>query len=224
MGVYRKALLVLVVSAGLAWSAAAHAGPDNRPGDRFFFGLGLGTASGPTGRFDTPQVGGLALAYGTTYWPNDYFGFGLDLHVSWMSEQDTSITNVDLGVPMVVGVPLRWVQPYAGVWLGFDRTYFDNGTDNTTSGFRRAAHPIAGVNGYFSRNLRGFVQWQSLTLRDCPSGISTCSDTAFGQELLIGVRTSPDWFHRLRWRTKFQTLYWSVLGTAVVCGLVMWKE
>ena len=221
-------LLVLV---GLALPLSAHAEPDNRPGDRFCFGLGVGAARGPSARFDMPELsGGLAAVYETSYWPNDYVGFGLALHLSRMSAAETTITNVDVGVPIMLGVPLRWAQPYGGVWLGFDRTYVDEyGTGNTTSGFRMAMHPIAGVNGYISRNLRVFVQWESVTLRDpaCPEGMpagSDCSDNAFAQELLIGLRGSPDWFHKKRGRAKFQTIYWSVLGTALLWGLVMWEE
>ena len=225
LNVYRLGLVGLTLAVNTAWSAFAYADPDNRPGDRFFFGLGLGMARGPTAQFDPPEFGGsLALAYETSYWPNDYFGFGIDLHVNWMSDQDTSITNLDLGLPVVVGVPLRWVQPYAGVWLGLDRTYLDDGTGNTTSGFRLATHPIAGLNGYLSRNLRAFVQWQSMTLRDCPSEDSSCRDTAFGQELIVGLRSSPDWFHRLRGSMKFQTLYSSLMATALAWCAVMWKE
>ena len=104
----RKALLGLTLWASFAFPVSAHANPDNRPGDRFFFGLGLGGANGPTARFDWPNLGGgPALAYETSYWPSDYFGVGLDLHVNWMSEETTSITNVDLGLPILVGVPLR---------------------------------------------------------------------------------------------------------------------
>ncbi len=216
---------------GLALSAVAHAEPDNRPGDRFFFGLGLGTVSGPTDRFVRPAApDGVAFSYETWYWPDDYFGFGLDLHLNRLSDADTTITSVDLGVPIWVGVPLRWIQPYAGVWLGLDRTYFDSPTTaNTTTGFRPAVHPLAGINCYLGRNLRLYLQWQSLGLRDpsCPEGApagSDCGANAYAQEVLFGVRGSPDWFHDKRGRTKFQIIYWSALTTAILWGLVMWEE
>lgn len=222
---------LVIIGAVLAHATFAHAEPDNRPSDRFFFGLALGTVSGPSARLARPDsIEGPAFAYETWYWPNDYFGVGLDLHVNRLNVSDTTITSVDVGVPVWVGVPLRWVQPYAGVWLGLDRTYYDTPTtDNSTTGFRRAMHPLAGVNGYLGRNLRLFAQWQSLSLRDpsCPSGWpegSDCGDDAYAQELLVGLRGSPDWFHDKRGRTKFQIVYWSVLTTAILWGLVMWEE
>lgn len=229
-----RLLLALAVCGVFGRSAVAHSQPDNRPSDRFFFGLGIGAVGGSEDRFNVPEeVGGLAVGYETSYWPNDYVGVGFDFHFSRTNESATTITatTIDLGLPLVVGLPLRWVQPYAGAWLGLERTYFyETASDTTTTdGFHKAIHPVAGLNGYLSRNLRVFLQWQGLGHRDSRCALSfladpDCSTSAFTQELLVGLRSSPDWFHKKRGRIKFQIVYWSVAATVLLWGLTIWEN
>ncbi len=195
----------------LCWSRGAPAQPDNRPGDRFFFGPRIGIAGSSPDLVAPPgfDLGGLSVGYETSYWPNDYLGFGFDFQlVQIPANQDRPAgTNIDLGLPLLVGVPLRYIQPYAGVWLGLAHTYLDG----VGLGVRAAWCPVAGVNGYLNRNLRLYLQWQSVSF---DYGVS-----AHAPLVTAGVRWSPDFFHRTRPVWKFQTVWWSLLGTFTMWGV-----
>ncbi len=206
----------MVVLGCLLWPMTARAEPDNRLGDRFFFALQAGGVSASSATAAEPikaegDAGSisLGLGYETSYWPNDYFGVGLNLQIMRIpgNANVASGTNVDLGLPIMLAVPLRYVQPYAGVWLGLANTY----VDHIGRGVRAALHPLAGVNGYINRNLRLFLQWEQVSFH-------AYSETD-AQLVVAGARWSPDFYHEMRGTMKFQTIWWSVLGTLVGWGV-----
>jgi hypothetical protein len=132
--------VVLLTAACALGAPRAAADPDQRPQDRFFFGLSAGASVEGERR--------PAAAYETSYWPGDWIGMGT---VVSMNGTDT----YDLGGELMLAVPLRWVQPYGGGVAGW-RTTPDQVTEQV--------YLFAGVNGYASRNLRVFVE-----LRDVES-------------------------------------------------------
>ncbi|MBP9086952.1 MAG: hypothetical protein KBG15_12595 [Kofleriaceae bacterium] len=190
---YRPALrwLVVVVASSMVGPGRAAAEPDYRPSDRFFFGL-----AGGAGRVaDGDSVAGIpmastsvpAAAYETSFWPSDYLG--LSTLVAMVG------TDVyDVGGQVVVAVPLRWVQPYAGAMAGW-RT--------TASAVASRVHLVVGMNGYVNRNVRVYVE-----LRDPEV---TLIGATHRPHVIAGVRWSPDWFHSARRITKFDTVWWSTL-------------
>ena len=179
--------LVLLAAASALASTPARADSDHRPQDRFFFGLSAGASVEGEAR--------PAAAYETSYWPSDWIGLGTVVSI-------TGTDTYDLGGQLVLAVPLRWVQPYAGGVAGW-RTTPD---DVSAQGYL-----LAGANGYLSRNLRLFVE-----VRDV-SSLRLMGGTHDGL-VLAGIRGSPDWFHRARGVTKIDTIWWSVVLTCAVWG------
>lgn len=191
-----RSLIGLVVAATCVLGPSrSWAEPDHRPADRFFFGVagGVGGLGRMTAGAYTP-----AGAYETAYFPTDYLG--LSTIVSIIGEH-----TYDAGGQLVLAVPLRWLQPYAGAMAGW-RTTAD------VVAFR--VHLVTGVNGYASRNLRLFVE-----LRD--PDVTLSGDT-HQPVVLAGLRWSPDWFHRARVVTKVDTIWWSmVLGAGLWMGATL---
>lgn len=176
----------LIAALALGATPAA-AEPDYRPSDRFFFGLagGISEADPMTTADYTP-----AGTYETSYWPTDYVGLST---IVALARDDV----YDAGAQLVLGVPLRYVQPYAGVMAGW-RT--------TPDAVEPRVHAIAGLNVYASRNVRAFVE-----LRD-PELTLVGADHA--PSVVAGLRWSPDWFHRARTVSKVDTVWWSTLLAA----------
>jgi hypothetical protein len=180
----------------LAGTAAADS--DNRPQDRFAFALFASAATSRT-LMGVPSTGPspAGLGWETSYWPNDYLGFDYDfelLHIAGPPSMGDSI-NTGAGMSGFVAVPLRYIQPYAGVWGGVRynfREYDSRGANLTWA-------PRAGVNVYINRNLRLFGQWERISLEDDTPEESTV--------LSFGARWSPDVFHRQRGATKFGAVW-----------------
>lgn len=176
----RTWLLALVAAA--FDGATAEAEPDYRASDRFFFGVSGGVVRG-----DVP-VGG----YETSYWPNDYVGLSTVVALT-----GGDAYTYDVGGQLVLAMPLRWIQPYAGAMAGLR---------STPDAVASRAHLIAGLNGYASRNVRIFAE-----LRDPDI---TVIGTDHASQLLVGLRWSPDWFHRARPISKVDAVWWSTLLAA----------
>ncbi len=179
----------MVSIAAVICAATAEAEPDYRPSDRFFFGVSGGVVGGDALGGDA-AVGG----YETSFWPNDYLGLSTVVSLS-LGDRYT----YDVGGQLVVAVPLRWIQPYGGAMAGWRTT-----PDEVAA----RVHLVTGVNGYASRNVRAFVE-----LRD-PAVTVIGSDHA--TQVLVGMRWSPDWFHRARPVFKVDSVWWSTL---LVAGL-----
>lgn len=181
--------VVLVCVAGVA-----HAEGDNRPGDRFFFGLYGGSTEG-----------GGAGGYEVSAWPNDYLGITAGTSVVTAGQLDAttpSSTTFEWGATVFGAVPLRYIQPYAGGWLGFARTSLDG----VGTGFHTDIHPVVGVNGYVTRNLRLYVQWRPVTVHRGIDGMDDPNTDLYA----VGLRWSPDAFHRARTVNKIDLVWGSV--------------
>lgn len=183
----RRTIRWVALLAALGTTTDVAAEPDYRPSDRFFFGF-----AGGIGERDPMSTGAYAPtgSYETSFWPNDHVGLATIAAVA--GDQ-----IYDAGGQLVLGVPLRWVQPYAGAMAGW-RT--------TPDAIRFRVHAIAGLNAYASRNLRVFVE-----LRDPEI---TLIGTDHAPSVVAGLRWSPDWFHRARTVTKIDTIWWSTLLAA----------
>lgn len=194
----RGARLALACAAMLA-PRAASGEPDNRPTDRFFFALGAGRQGifGPS-----PEGGHTELVPEISYWPDDYVGVSMETNLS-------GFTN-DWGLTPVVAVPLRYLQPYAGAFLGL-RNENQTATGRPYTGVDWHAHLVLGANGYASRNLRVYVQWE-----DPP--FARLGDS-HRQSLIGGVRWSPDFFHAERAVTKLDMVWWAGALTFVTWGI-----
>jgi hypothetical protein len=191
-----------------ALAAPAHADPDFRPTDRFFYSVGIGG-----GAAQGVDVGAPAFAYQTSWMPNDYLAVGLAVDIFGVpaTAQTPSALNIDLGWPVVGAVPLRYVQPYAGLWLGLHTTRVNQfSPDGVTAG----VHPLAGFNVYVSRKVRLFVQWESVPV-DLPAGMS---DTR-ANLLTVGGRCSPDRLHRASSVGKFDAVWTPAAGTIALWGV-----
>lgn len=175
-----RALLGFLVPTLVAATAAAE--PDGRPSDRVFFGASAGVVDRevPTG------------GYETSWWPTDYVGVA-----TVVTLVGGDAPRYDLGGELVFGVPLRWIQPYAGALAGY-RT--------TATTIAPRVHLVGGVNVYAHRDVRVFVE-----LRD--PAITVFGDDHAPQAVL-GVRWSPDWFQRARPVTKVDAVWWSTLLAA----------
>lgn len=173
---------ISAVVATISCGATAQAEPDYRAQDRFFFGVSGGVVDGAA------PVG----AYETSYWPNDYLGLST---VVVLAGGDAS--TYDVAGQLVLALPLRWVQPYAGAMAGW-RT--------TADAVRSRVHLVAGLNGYASRDVRLFVELRDPDL--------TVIGTDHASQLLVGLRWSPDWFHRARPISKIDAVWWSTLLAA----------
>lgn len=130
--------------------------------------------------------------YETSFLPNDFVGIST---VVALAQGDSYA--YDLGGQFVLAMPLRWVQPYGGAMVGV-RTTIDD--------IAARAHLLGGVNVYASRNVRAFVE-----VRD--PDITLIGDD-HATQLVVGLRWSPDWFHRARPVTKVDTVWWSTLLAA----------
>ncbi len=206
---------------------------DYRPQDRFFFALSAGaalgrsqalslsTASATAAAQRQSQVGALA-GFETSYWPWDYTGLGLSVAVLGTPSPSTqhAAWTSQLGLFAVVAVPLRVVQPYAGVWGGMRHTTLAG----QGSAIEPSVQPLAGVNIYLTRNLRAFVQWQYAPL-DFEARAADTQITYRGvsaQLLSSGLRWSPHFFHAARPAMKVDLIWWSTLAAAAVFATAAW--
>lgn len=174
----------------------ADAEPDNRPGDRFFFGLYAGTTDG-----------GSSGGYEVSAWPNDYIGImaGTSFATAGPQAMVPQSTTLEWGGAFVGALPLRYVQLYAGGYAGFARTALD-GWEGQGTGFHSDVHPLVGVNGYVSRNLRVYVQWRPVTIHRGMDGVDDPTMDVY----TLGVRWSPDAFHSARSVNKIDLVWGSV--------------
>lgn len=189
----RRGFAVALAAVCALGATSARAEPDHRPPDRFAFGLALGTAVD-----EAPQAAG---AFETSFWPNDWIGLGTRVSLS-------ASHTYDVGGELMLAVPLRWVQPYAGV---------EGGLRTAAGEVTRRVSLFAGMNAYASANLRLFVE-----LRDLPQ-VDLVGET-HEPLVLAGLRHSPDWFHRARGVTKVDTVWWSVLLTAAIWGAATYAQ
>jgi hypothetical protein len=188
--------------------ASAHAqsesvlGGDNRPEDRFFAGMSTGIASQSRALATAPAIDDPATAVSleTTYWPNDYLTMG----VSYDVETFAGGASTGFGTFGALAVPLRYVQLYAGGWIG---ARYQVGGERDID---RVYHPLAGINVYARRNLRLFAQWQSIRLDADTDGRA--------QVVTAGLRWSPQWFHQLRRVDKLNAVWLS--GVAMVVAFL----
>lgn len=227
--------LPLVMALGFA--APALAKPDFRLPDRFFFGVHGGvvlsqvgqlsvapaTDAGPTSLLrDQKNLLTPMVAIETSFWPCDYAGLGFDLQLATLPSPVEKYTplQLDLGLYAVLAVPLRYVQPYAGVRGGL-RTVAVGGQGSEVL---PALYPLAGLNIYAHRRLRLFVQWQYAPLDFTVLGSKLhirYADTS-AQVLSAGLRYSPRFFHRGRGALKFDLIWWSAAVSVAAWGLGTW--
>jgi hypothetical protein len=186
----------VAVGVALLCTRLAAAESDNRPGDRFFFGIYGGTTDG-----------GSSGGYEVSAWPNDYIGImaGTSFATAAPQEMVPQSTTLEWGGAFVGAVPLRYVQLYAGGYAGFARTALD-GWEGEGTGFHSDLHPTVGMNGYVTRNLRVYVQWRPVTIH---RGMEDVSDPTTDMYTL-GIRWSPDAFHRARTVNKIDLVWGSV--------------
>lgn len=233
--------LVIGLVIGLVWvlssAAPALARPDFRLSDRFFFGVHGGVLLSQVGQLsvasatDGSQIG-LAhnqknvlspmVAIDTSFWPCDYAGLGFDLQLATLPSPVEKYTplQLDLGLYAVLAVPLRYVQPYAGVRGGL-RTVSLGGQGSEVM---PSVYPLAGLHIYAHRRLRVFVQWQYAPLDYTVLGSKLhirYADTG-AQVLSAGLRYSPRFFHRGRGSLKFDLIWWSALFSVAAWGLGTW--
>jgi hypothetical protein len=168
----------------------ASAQPDYRPSDRIFFGVGGGSAGllGPS-----PEGAHAELVLEVSWWPNDFFGLMTDAHLSGFAD--------DWGVTPVGALPLRYVQLYGGAFLGF-RNEHEAATGRPPRGVDRHAHLVMGMNGYVSRNLRVFVQWEDPPVARLGA--------VHRQAVIGGFRWSPDAWHQARPTNKIDFVVWMI--------------
>ena len=183
--------MVVVVA---ALTARASASPDNRPQDRWFFGISGGAAL----QMDLDREHKAAFGYETSYWANDYFACGTLLTIMQGDIYDFS-------GELMAALPLRYIQLYGGAQIGW-RTIPYHDVAGRISAF-------AGANIYASRNLRLFGE-----VRDIPQLEISALDGGTHEEIVLaGVRWSPDAFHRARGVAKVDYVWWST-----VLGFVVW--
>jgi hypothetical protein len=200
---------VLVTAIVICVTRVAFADPDYRPQDRWFFGLYGGAANTSKEDPAMPDIGaaGPSFGYESSFWPDDFFGFGMNVELADLPRGAgvPDAVMVDMGTPLLLAVPLRYIQVYGGGWVGLRNTFYDHESESVDF----ALHPIAGVNLYVGRNLRLFAQWQGLDyLRPAEVG-----GDGQGSMIVSGLRWSPDAFHKLRVASKFQTVWLTTLFT-----------
>jgi hypothetical protein len=201
----REAVLALLVCGALG---TARADDDGRPGDRFFFGM-----------FGGATDGGGAGGYEVSAWPNDYIGItaGTSVVTAGPTATTPESTGFEYGAMFVGAIPLRYIQPYAGGWGGFIRTALaGEGT-----GFHTDLHPVLGVNAYVSRNLRLYVQWRPVTIHRDIEGMEDPDTDLYA----VGVRWSPDAFHRAKSINKLDLVWGSVSFSALLWLFInLWQH
>lgn len=228
----------LLVAWAAIWGAApALAKPDFRLSDRFFFGLHGGGLLSQVGQIsvnpaaETQPPSRLAdqsnrvtpfAAIETSFWPCDYAALGFDLQLSTLPSPDEKYTplQLDLGLFAALAIPLRYVQPYAGVRGGL-RTV---GLGGQGSEVMPTISPLAGLNIYAGRRLRLFLQWQYASLDYAVMGSKLhirYADTR-AQIVSAGLRYSPRFFQAGRSALKFDLIWWSVLFSVAAWGLGTW--
>jgi hypothetical protein len=198
-----------VIFALVATTGTARAGGDNRPEDRFSFAIAAGMVSSGTELAPMSPDTSPGVVLETSYWPNDFAGLGYSLEYLAVPATTTSAasTNLGTGFSAMAALPLRYVQLYAGGWIGARYNF----VDGDSRGLHWTVYPLAGVNLYVNRNLRVFGQVQSVALEEVGDGRA--------QLVAIGARWSPDAFHRQRGATKFSIVWTSLLaGVAVFAG------
>ena len=226
-----SALLASLCLLGGMRSASARA--DYRAQDRFFFALYTGMAVGRaesitlaagSSTSTAQRQSGLGPLFGfeTSYWPCDFAGVGLDVEVFTVPSPAAEYTalTTDLGLLFVIAAPLRYVQPYAGIWGGLRVSWLGG----QSSGVLPMVHPLAGLNFYVNRNIRLFLQWQYVPLDYEISGSTAQVSYAGASTHLIGtgVRWSPDFFHAARPALKFDLVWWSALFAVAAWGAASW--
>ena len=197
-------MVVVVVGAALVLSRGSARADyplgDNRPQDRFYFGIHAGVGSRTTESVSSPAADpGVAWGYEVSYWPIDYFALGYGLNAGVFPGGDTG----EAGAYALLAIPLRYLQPYVGGWAG---VAYSGSLDTEADSFDVTAHLVAGTNLYVNRNVRLFLQWQNLRV-DADAETRT-------QLLTLGVRFSPDDFHELRGADKF-TVVWGCAAATV---------
>lgn len=231
------ALLLLACARIVGAPSVALAKSDFRLQDRFFFGLHGGVLLNQVGQISVTSASDAQLtntlrsqsnvisplvAIETSFWPCDYAALGFDLQLAILPNPVENYTplQLDLGLYAVLAVPLRYVQPYAGVRGGL-RTVSLGGQGSEVM---PAIYPLAGLQIYAHRRLRVFVQWQYAPLDFSVLGSKLhirYSDTS-AQVLSAGLRYSPRFFHTARGALKFDLIWWSALLGVAAFGLGTW--
>ena len=134
----KRAWIVLLFCAGVAHADIPGAG-DLRIPDRWFYEVYTGVSSSIASSIARQSQGQAALlasggstgaswvvGLGTTYWPCDYFGMGLDIELFDWSFPQPKNPELDFAgfaarvTPTArVAVPLRYLQPYVGIAPSF---------------------------------------------------------------------------------------------------------
>lgn len=216
---------------------------EGRLQDRFFFGVAGGvaltradalsvvnTAGGqatppPSSGAPIPLQAGPLVSFETSFWPLDYIGLGTSIALMGGPSPTTNPSQGeawtgDLGMFFVLAIPLRYVQPYAGMRGSLRMTTLSGQVSPVLPGVQ----PVAGVNVYVTRNLRAFVQWQYAGLDwDAAGGAAQVHvGGASAQLLSSGLRWSPDFFHAARPAMKFDLVWWSMLFSVAAWGAAAW--
>lgn len=233
----RTALLLLACAVIVSAPSRALAKPDFRLQDRFFFGLHGGVLLNQVGQISVTAASDAQItntlrsqgnviapfvALETSFWPCDYAALGFDLQLAVLPSPVEKYTplQLDLGLYAVLAVPLRYVQPYAGVRGGL-RTVSLGGQGSEVM---PAIYPLAGLQIYAHRRLRVFVQWQYAPLDFSVLGSKLhirYVDTS-AQVVSAGLRYSPRFFHTARGALKFDLIWWSALLGVAAWGLGTW--
>jgi hypothetical protein len=218
----RVALPTFLALATASTTARADEAPwfaDLRPGDRFFFGFYGGAALASAERQSVGTVVtalGPAVGWETAYLSNDFIGFGHDVEVMNVNLPDPRTTwTAQLGVFATLSIPLRWIQPYVGGWAGL--VTFSG--DDVSSGAWAKLEPLAGLNVYLGRNVRAFVQWRPIEPRLDEETSRQYLRIGY-DEIVTGIRWSPDAFHEARGMDRFNAVWWSALASFLTWGLV----
>lgn len=233
----RSALWLVACAVIVGAPSRTLAKPDFRLQDRFFFGLHGGVLLNQVGQIRVTSASDAQItntlrsqsnvisplvAIETSFWPCDYAALGFDLQLATLPNPVENYTplQLDLGLYAVLAVPLRYVQPYAGVRGGL-RTVSLGGQGSEVM---PAIYPLAGLQIYAQRRLRVFVQWQYAPLDFSVLGSKLhirYADTS-AQVLSAGLRYSPRFFHTARGALKFDLIWWSALLGVAAWGLGTW--
>lgn len=221
-------LWAMAVAAQPAWAKM-----DGRLQDRFFFALYGGTSISSAGQIgltdaDTAIMAqkqssiGPLVGLEVSFWPCDYAAIAISGQVFTVpppAAEYTALTS-DLGIELLAALPLRYVQPYAGIWGGLRTSWVARQSSSVILNVR----PVAGLNFYVNRNLRLFAQWQYAPIDYEATGDSVHVTYANASTHLVGagLRWSPDFFHAGRGAMKFDLVWWSALLTVAAWGVGNW--